>query len=49
MMMMMNLKSQVQSQIRTRSSIVQVMCILLYIYDIWEIKTSFLTQERYHR
>ena len=33
MMMMMNLKSQVQSRTPTRSSIVHVMYILLYIYE----------------
>ena len=48
-MMMMNLKSQVHSRTRIWSSIEHDMYILLYIYDIWEKKTSYLRQERDHR
>ena len=44
----MNLKSWVQSQTRTRSSIAHIMYILLYIYDTCK-KTSYLTQERDHK
>ena len=47
-MMMMNLKSRVKSRTRTWSSIVHVMYILLYIYDIWKRKTSYLTEEKDH-